>query len=147
MTVYYISIFFSLIHILYSTLYSILFYMFYSIYSVLPFSGDGVENKTELQRVLEHRKREQMIRQRKQEEEARRKISPLEQELLKRHQKLEEVQTTQPFPPVILTWTNDTLFAVACFSFISGVVLTFFWGLNIDIHFIAIWVTMSYCSL
>ncbi|XP_056590942.1 protein FAM107B isoform X1 [Triplophysa dalaica] len=57
--------------------------------------GDGVENKTELQRVLEHRKREQMIQQRKQEEEARRKISPLEQELLKRHQKLEELEKEQ----------------------------------------------------
>ncbi|XP_016366256.1 protein FAM107B isoform X1 [Sinocyclocheilus rhinocerous] len=57
--------------------------------------GIGVENKPELQRVLEQRKREQMIKQRKQEEEARRKISPLEQELLKRHQKLEELEKEQ----------------------------------------------------
>ncbi|XP_030633093.1 protein FAM107B [Chanos chanos] len=55
----------------------------------------GVENKPELQRVLEQRKREQMIKQRKQEEEARRKISPLEQELLKRHKKLEELEREQ----------------------------------------------------
>lgn len=54
-----------------------------------------MESKPELQRVLEQRKREQMIKQRKQEEEARRKISPLEQELLKRQQKLEEVETIQ----------------------------------------------------
>lgn len=57
--------------------------------------GAGVENKSELQRVLEQRKREQMIKQRKLEEEARRKISPLEQELLKRQQKLEELEKEQ----------------------------------------------------
>ncbi|XP_064160886.1 protein FAM107B isoform X1 [Anguilla rostrata] len=57
--------------------------------------GAGVENKPELQRVLEQRKREQLIKQRKEEEEARRKISPLEQELLKRHKKLEELEREQ----------------------------------------------------
>ncbi|KAM4624819.1 protein FAM107B isoform 1-T1 [Polymixia lowei] len=57
--------------------------------------GVGVENKPELQRVLEARKREQMIKQKKQEEEARKKISPLEQELLKRHKKLEEMEQKQ----------------------------------------------------
>ncbi|XP_065097839.1 protein FAM107B isoform X1 [Paramisgurnus dabryanus] len=57
--------------------------------------GVGAENKSELQRVLEQRKRDQMIRQKKEEEEARRKISPLEQELLKRHQKLEELEKEQ----------------------------------------------------
>lgn len=40
--------------------------------------------------MLEARKREKMIKQRK-EDEARKKISPLEQELLKRKEKLEEV--------------------------------------------------------
>lgn len=49
-----------------------------------------MESKPELQRVLEARKREKMIKQRK-EDEARKKISPLEQELLKRKDKLEEV--------------------------------------------------------
>ncbi|XP_035531787.1 uncharacterized protein LOC118338619, partial [Morone saxatilis] len=53
--------------------------------------GVSVEMKPELQRVLESRKRDQLIKQRKQEEEAHRKISPLEAELLKRHRKLEEV--------------------------------------------------------
>lgn len=48
-----------------------------------------------MQRVLEARKREQMIKQRKQEDEARKKISPLEQELLKRHKKLEELEKKQ----------------------------------------------------
>ncbi|XP_062401854.1 protein FAM107B isoform X3 [Sardina pilchardus] len=55
----------------------------------------GVETKPELQRVLEQRKREQMIKQRKQEDEARKKISPLEQELLKRRRELEELEREQ----------------------------------------------------
>ncbi|KAM7006359.1 protein FAM107B isoform 1-T1 [Tautogolabrus adspersus] len=54
-----------------------------------------VETKPELQRVLESRKRDQMIKQKKQEEEARKKISPLEAELLKRHKKLEEIEKQQ----------------------------------------------------
>ncbi|XP_014022231.1 protein FAM107B isoform X1 [Salmo salar] len=54
----------------------------------------GVESKPELQRVLEARKREKMIKQRK-EDEARKKISPLEQELLKRKDKLEELEKEQ----------------------------------------------------
>ncbi|XP_037630540.1 protein FAM107B isoform X1 [Sebastes umbrosus] len=58
-------------------------------------SGVSVEMKPELQRVLESRKRDQLIKQRKQEEEARRKISPLEAELLKRHQKLDELDKQQ----------------------------------------------------
>uniref|UniRef100_A0A3P9QB34 Actin-associated protein FAM107A n=1 Tax=Poecilia reticulata TaxID=8081 RepID=A0A3P9QB34_POERE len=59
----------------------------------------GVETKPELQRVLESRKRDQLIRQRKQEEEAHRKISPLEAELLKRHMKLEEVRKDRESNP------------------------------------------------
>ncbi|XP_068578220.1 protein FAM107B isoform X1 [Cebidichthys violaceus] len=58
-------------------------------------SGTTVETKPELQRVLESRKRDQLIKQRKQEEEARKKISPLEAELLKRHQKLDELDKQQ----------------------------------------------------
>ncbi|XP_053171985.1 protein FAM107B [Scomber japonicus] len=58
-------------------------------------SGVTVETKPELQRVLESRKRDQLIKQRKQEEEARRKISPLEAELRKRHQKLDELEKQQ----------------------------------------------------
>ncbi|XP_051269949.1 protein FAM107B isoform X1 [Dicentrarchus labrax] len=57
--------------------------------------GVSVEMKPELQRVLESRKRDQLIKQRKQEEEAHRKISPLEAELLKRHRKLEELERQQ----------------------------------------------------
>nr|XP_057911777.1 protein FAM107B-like isoform X2 [Doryrhamphus excisus] len=58
-------------------------------------SGISVETKPELQRVLESRKRDQQMRQRKQDEDARRKISPLEAELKKRHQKLEEMELQQ----------------------------------------------------
>lgn len=58
-------------------------------------SGTRVEMKPELQRVLESRKRDQLIRQRKQEEEAHRKITPLEAELMKRHKKLEELEKQQ----------------------------------------------------
>ncbi|XP_070816001.1 protein FAM107B isoform X3 [Chaetodon trifascialis] len=57
--------------------------------------GASVEMKPELQRVLESRKRDQLIKQRKQEEEAHRKISPLEAELLRRHKKLEELERQQ----------------------------------------------------
>ncbi|XP_023130330.1 protein FAM107B isoform X4 [Amphiprion ocellaris] len=57
--------------------------------------GVNVEMKPELQRVLESRRRDQQIRQKKQEDEARRKISPLEAELLKRHKKLEELEKQQ----------------------------------------------------
>ncbi|XP_013875535.1 protein FAM107B [Austrofundulus limnaeus] len=55
----------------------------------------SMETKPELQRVLESRRRDQLIRQRKQEVEAHRKISPLEAELLKRHRKLEELEQQQ----------------------------------------------------
>ncbi|KAM3622286.1 uncharacterized protein V6R79_022615 [Siganus canaliculatus] len=58
-------------------------------------SGGSVEVKPELQRVLESRKRDQLIKQRKQEEEAHKKLSPLEAELLKRHQKLDELEREQ----------------------------------------------------
>ncbi|XP_035633424.1 protein FAM107B-like isoform X1 [Oncorhynchus keta] len=57
--------------------------------------GVGMESKPELQRVLEARKREQILKQRKEEDEARKKISPLEQELLKRKEKLEELEKEQ----------------------------------------------------
>ncbi|KAF7657639.1 hypothetical protein LDENG_00023610, partial [Lucifuga dentata] len=57
--------------------------------------GVGVTMKPELQRVMESRKRDQLIKQRKQEDEARKKISPFEQELLKRHKKLEELEKQQ----------------------------------------------------
>lgn len=56
----------------------------------------SVEMKPELQRVLESRKRDQLIKQRKEEKEAHRKLSPLEAELMRRHRRLEEVSA---FPP------------------------------------------------
>uniref|UniRef100_A0A672QU61 Actin-associated protein FAM107A n=1 Tax=Sinocyclocheilus grahami TaxID=75366 RepID=A0A672QU61_SINGR len=96
---------FSIINPLYSTT---IYFVVYSVFCIPPslahllsfiflfcsiiFRGIGVENKPELQRVLEERKREQIIKQKKQDEEARRKISQLEHELLKRHQKLDELE-------------------------------------------------------
>ncbi|XP_029456844.1 actin-associated protein FAM107A isoform X2 [Rhinatrema bivittatum] len=52
--------------------------------------GMSIDNKPELQRVLQHRRRDQLIRQKKEEEEAKKLMSPFEQELLKRHQRLEQ---------------------------------------------------------
>ncbi|KFP65886.1 Protein FAM107A, partial [Cariama cristata] len=54
--------------------------------------GLGMESKPELQRVLEHRRRNQLIRQKKEEEEAKKLQSPFEKELQKRHQRLDQVE-------------------------------------------------------
>ncbi|KFZ52064.1 Protein FAM107A, partial [Antrostomus carolinensis] len=54
--------------------------------------GLGMESKPELQRVLEHRRRNQLIKQKKEEEEAKKLQSPFEKELLKRHQRLDQVE-------------------------------------------------------
>lgn len=70
---------------------------------VLLRGGEGVTMKPELQRALESRKRDQLIKQRKQEDEARKKISPLEEELLKRHKKLDEVFIK--YSPHFLSWS------------------------------------------
>ncbi|KAM3665764.1 actin-associated protein FAM107A isoform X1 [Ammospiza nelsoni] len=52
--------------------------------------GLGVDSKPELQRVLEHRRRDLLIKQKKEEEEAKKLQSPFEKELLKRHQRLDQ---------------------------------------------------------
>ncbi|XP_027323841.1 actin-associated protein FAM107A isoform X2 [Anas acuta] len=57
--------------------------------------GLGVESKPELQRVLEHRRRNQLFRQKKEEEEAKKLQSPFEKELLKRHQRLDQLEKEQ----------------------------------------------------
>ncbi|XP_029899478.1 actin-associated protein FAM107A isoform X1 [Aquila chrysaetos chrysaetos] len=57
--------------------------------------GLGMESKPELQRVLEHRRRNQLIRQKKEEEEAKKLQSPFEKELLKRHQRLDQLEKEQ----------------------------------------------------
>ncbi|XP_028907818.1 actin-associated protein FAM107A isoform X2 [Ornithorhynchus anatinus] len=54
--------------------------------------GLGLEKKPELQRVLEHRRRNQMIKQKKEEEEAKKRNSPFEQELLKRQQRMNQLE-------------------------------------------------------
>lgn len=49
------------------------------------------EGKTELQRALEKRKWEQKMKASRDQEEAKKKMSPLPKELMKKHQKLEQV--------------------------------------------------------
>lgn len=58
---------------------------------LLVYRGLSVDSKPELQRVLEHRRRNQVLRQKKEEEEAKKLQSPFEKELLKRHQRLDQV--------------------------------------------------------
>lgn len=69
------------------------------IYLLFTHRGLSMESKPELQRVLEHRRRNQFIRQKKEEEEAKKLQSPFEKELLKRHQRLDQVELSfQPSP-------------------------------------------------
>lgn len=56
-----------------------------------PPRGLGVDSKPELQRVLEHRRRNQLIKKKKEELEAKRLQCPFEQELLRRQQRLNQV--------------------------------------------------------
>ncbi|XP_042355463.1 protein FAM107B isoform X2 [Plectropomus leopardus] len=51
------------------------------------------EGKTELQRVLEKRRWEQRMKASRAQEEAKKNRSPLQQELLKRHQRLEKLES------------------------------------------------------
>ena len=53
--------------------------------------GLGVDSKPELQRVLEHRRRNQLIKKKKEELEAKLLQCPFEQELLRRQQRLNQV--------------------------------------------------------
>lgn len=55
------------------------------------YRGLAPQNKPELQKVLEKRKREQVLKAQKEEQEAHKKRSDLEIELMKRQQKLEQV--------------------------------------------------------
>ncbi|NP_001088069.1 uncharacterized protein LOC494764 [Xenopus laevis] len=57
--------------------------------------GLPVDKKPELQRVLEHRRRDKIIQQKKEEEEIKKLQSPFEQELLKRQQRLEQLEKEQ----------------------------------------------------
>ncbi|KAM4650836.1 actin-associated protein FAM107A [Discoglossus pictus] len=57
--------------------------------------GLGIDSKPELQRVLEHRRRDKIVQQRKEEEEIKKLQSPFEQELLKRQQRLEQLEKEQ----------------------------------------------------
>ncbi|XP_028307008.1 protein FAM107B isoform X1 [Gouania willdenowi] len=57
--------------------------------------GLAPQNKPELQKVLEKRKREQILKAQKDEQEAHKKRSDLEIELMKRQQKLEQLELDQ----------------------------------------------------
>lgn len=61
--------------------------------------GLGVDSKPELQRVLEHRRRNQLIKKKKEELEAKRLQCPFEQELLRRQQRLSQVSEGHPAWP------------------------------------------------
>lgn len=58
--------------------------------------GLGVDSKPELQRVLEHRRRNQIIKKKMEELEAKRLQCPFEQELLRRQQRLNQVDGGGP---------------------------------------------------
>ncbi|XP_072292023.1 protein FAM107B isoform X2 [Eucyclogobius newberryi] len=57
--------------------------------------GLAPQNKPELQKVLEKRKREQVLKAQREEQEAHKKRSDLEIELHKRQQKLEQLELDQ----------------------------------------------------
>ncbi|XP_052590120.1 actin-associated protein FAM107A isoform X1 [Peromyscus californicus insignis] len=54
--------------------------------------GLGVDSKPELQRVLEHRRRNQLIKKKEEELEAKRLQCPFKQELLRRQQRLNQLE-------------------------------------------------------
>lgn len=74
-------------------------------YSHLIWRGLAPQNKPELQKVMEKRKRDQVIKQQK-EEEAQKKKSDLEIELLKRQQKLEQVRWEITLTSHINLWAS-----------------------------------------
>uniref|UniRef100_A0AAY4B2Y8 Family with sequence similarity 107 member B n=2 Tax=Denticeps clupeoides TaxID=299321 RepID=A0AAY4B2Y8_9TELE len=57
--------------------------------------GLAPQNKPELQKVMEKRKREQVLKAQREEQEAHKKRSDLEIELMKRQQKLEQLELEQ----------------------------------------------------
>lgn len=73
--------------------------------SHLTWRGLAPQNKPELQKVMEKRKRDQVIKQQK-EEEAQKKKSDLEIELQKRQQKLEQVRWVIMLPFHIYIWAT-----------------------------------------
>ncbi|KAF7463063.1 Hypothetical predicted protein [Marmota monax] len=62
------------------------------LYRAVLLRGLGVDSKPELQRVLEHRRRNQLIKKKKEELEAKRLQCPFEQELLRRQQRLNQLE-------------------------------------------------------
>lgn len=64
--------------------------------TLVPHRGLAPQNKPELQKVLEKRKRDQVLKAQKEDQEAHKKRSDLEIELMKRQQKLEQVNGGKP---------------------------------------------------
>lgn len=64
-----------------------------------------MDSKPELQRVLEHRRRNQLIKKKKEELEAKRLQCPFEQELLRRQQRLNQVGGEPPAPTQVFCKT------------------------------------------
>ncbi|XP_075039405.1 actin-associated protein FAM107A isoform X2 [Mixophyes fleayi] len=60
--------------------------------------GLSIDKKPELQRVLENRRRDKVIQQKREEEESKKLQSPFEQELLKRQQRLEQLEKEEQEP-------------------------------------------------
>lgn len=58
-----------------------------------------MDSKPELQRVLEHRRRNQLLKKKREELEAKRLQCPFEQELLRRQQRLNQVKWGRRGPP------------------------------------------------
>lgn len=79
--------------------------------------GLAPQNKPELQKVLEKRKREQVIKAQKEEQEAHKKRSDLEIELMKRQQKLEQVKLLPKASLICIL--NNSLFIFTSFIFLS----------------------------
>lgn len=63
----------------------------FSYYAFLCLRGLAPQNKPELQKVMEKRKRDQVLKAQLAEQEAHKKQTDLEIELMKRQQKLEQV--------------------------------------------------------
>lgn len=79
--------------------------------------GLGVDSKPELQRVLEHRRRNQLIKKKEEELEAKRLQCPFKQELLRRQQRLNQVgRRYQLGPRGKSSWRQESSSGLLCES-------------------------------
>uniref|UniRef100_A0ABK0LRC8 Actin-associated protein FAM107A n=1 Tax=Rattus norvegicus TaxID=10116 RepID=A0ABK0LRC8_RAT len=70
--------------------------------------GLGMDRKPELQRVLEHRRRNQLIKKKEEELEAKRMQCPFEQELLRRQQRLNQPRANEPLDQLWMSPENGS---------------------------------------